>query len=67
MAHTLAHLVYRMLNYGQDDVDQGMKFYQPRYQRQQVNWIEKKANILGLVITPDSGPSGEGSLGEVRA
>ena len=51
MAHTLARLVYRMLRYGQDYVDKGMEFYQQRYQQQQINWIQKKAKDLGLVIT----------------
>ena len=51
MAHTLARLVYRMLRYGQDYVDKGMQFYQQRYQQQQINWMQKKAKDLGLVIT----------------
>jgi hypothetical protein len=51
MAHTLAHLVYRMLKYGQDYVDKGMEFSQQRYQKQQINWMQKKAKDLGLVIT----------------
>jgi len=51
MAHTLARLVYRMLKHGQDYVDKGMEFYQQRYQQQQINWMQKMAKDLGLVIT----------------
>jgi transposase len=57
MAHTLARLVYRMLKYGQDDVDKGMEFYQQRYQKQQINWMQKKAKDLGLVITLTAAPA----------
>jgi hypothetical protein len=57
MAHTLARLVYRMLKYGQDYVDQGMEFYQQRYQQQQINWMQKKAKDLGLVITLTAAPT----------
>lgn len=51
MAHSLARLVYRMLRYGQQYVDKGMHFYQQRYQQQQINWLQKKARDLGLVLT----------------
>ena len=57
MAHTLARLVYRMLKYGQDYVDKGMEFYQQRYQHQQINWTQKKAKELGLVITLGTAPA----------
>jgi transposase len=57
MAHTLARLVYRMLKYGQDYVDKGMEFYQQRYQKQQINWMQKKAKDLGLVITLKAAPA----------
>jgi transposase len=51
MAHHLARLVYRLLRYGQDYVDKGMEFYPPRYQQQQMKWMQKKAKELGLVIS----------------
>lgn len=51
MAHNLARLIYRMLRYGQEYVDKGMEFYQQRYQHQQIQWMQKKARDLGLVIT----------------
>jgi len=54
MAHTLPRLVYRMLKYGQDYVDKGMAFYEQRYQHQQINWIQKKAKELGLLVTATS-------------
>ena len=57
MAHTLARLVYRILKYGQDYVDKGMEFYQQRYQKQQINWMQKKAKDLGLVITLTAAPA----------
>jgi hypothetical protein len=47
MAHDLARLVYRMLKYGQQYVDEGMEFYQQRYQQQQINWMQKKAKDFG--------------------
>jgi transposase len=51
MAHHLARLVYRMLKYGQEYIDKGMEYYQQRYQNQQIKWLEKKAEDLGLTIT----------------
>ena len=59
MAHTLARLVYRMLRYGQEYVDKGMEFYQQRYQQQQINWMQKKAKELGLVITLAAAPEAD--------
>jgi hypothetical protein len=46
-----------MLKYGQDYVDKGMEFYQQRYQQQQINWMQKKAKDLGLVITLTAAPA----------
>jgi transposase len=51
MAHNLARLVYRMLQYGQEYVDKGMEFYQQRYQQQQIRGLQNKAKDLGLVIS----------------
>jgi transposase len=50
MAHKLARLVYRMLKYGQEYVDQGMQYYEDRYRSQQVELLKKKAAKLGLQI-----------------
>lgn len=58
MAHTLARLVYRMLKYGQEYVDKGVAYYEQRYRQQQINWLQKKASDLGLVVTPMSSHTG---------
>jgi transposase len=57
MAHNLARLVYRMLRYGHEYVDKGMEFYQQRYQQQQIQWMQKKARDLGLIITLAPAPA----------
>ena len=51
MAHMLARLVYRMLRYGQQYVDKGMKFYEDKYRQHQIRSIEKKAKDLGFTLT----------------
>jgi len=50
MAHMLARLVYRMLRYGEQYVDKGMKYYEQKYRAQPIRSIEKKAKQLGFVI-----------------
>jgi hypothetical protein len=52
MAHMLARLVYRMLPYREEYVDQGMKHYQEKYREHEIRSIPKKAKDLGLVVTP---------------
>ena len=51
MAHMLARLVYRMLRYGDQYVDKGMKYYEEKYRQHQILSIQKKAKDLGLAIT----------------
>ena len=51
MAHMLDRLVYRMLRYGQQYVDKGMKFYDDKYRQHQMRSIEKKAKDLGFTLT----------------
>jgi transposase len=51
MAHMLARLVYRMLRYGEQYVDKGMKYYEEKYREHEIRSIQKKANDLGLVVT----------------
>jgi hypothetical protein len=46
-----------MLKYGQDYVDKGMEFYQQRYQKQQINWMQKKAKRFRPRHHPDRSPS----------
>jgi transposase len=51
MAHMLARLVYRMLRYGEQYVDKGIKYYEEKYRQQQIRGMEKKAKELGFVVT----------------
>jgi hypothetical protein len=51
MAHRLARLVYRMLKYGQQYVDQGPDYYEQRYRTQQIQLLKKNAIKLGFQIT----------------
>ncbi len=51
MAHMLARLVYRMLRYGEQYVDKGMKYYEEKYREHEIRSIQKKAKDLGLVLT----------------
>jgi transposase len=50
MAAKLARLVYRMLRYGMQFVDQGAGFYEAQHRKQQVNYLKWKAANLGLQI-----------------
>jgi transposase len=43
MAAKLARLVYRMLRYGMQFVDQGAEFYEAQHRKQQVNYLKWKA------------------------
>jgi transposase len=51
MAHMLARLVYRMLKYGEQYVDKGIKYYEEKYRDHEIRSIQKKAKDLGFVIT----------------
>ncbi len=51
MAHMLARLVYRMLRYGEQYVDKGMKYYEEKYRAHEIRSIQKKAKELGLEVT----------------
>jgi transposase len=57
MAHALAKLVYRMLKYGQEYVDQGMQYYEQRFKEQEIRAIHKKAANLGLIVTLTPAPA----------
>jgi transposase len=50
MAHKLARLVYRMLRWGHEYVDKGLRYYEDRHRQQQVRLLQKKALKLGLLI-----------------
>jgi transposase len=51
MAHMLARLVYRMLRYGEQYVDKGLKYYEEKYREHEIRSIQKKAKDLGLAVT----------------
>ncbi len=44
MAHRLARLVYRMLRYGQNHVEQGIHHYELKFRLQRSNGPKKKPN-----------------------
>jgi hypothetical protein len=50
MAHKLARLVYRMLKWGHEYVDKGLRYYEQRHRQQQVQLLMKRAAKLGLQI-----------------
>src|SRR6201987_5916365 len=50
MAAKLARLVYRMLRYGMQYVDQGAQFYDAQHRQQQINYLKRKAANLGFQI-----------------
>ena len=51
MAHRLARLVYRVLNYGRLYVDKGAEYYGRRNRQQQIEHLRKQAAQLGLQLT----------------
>jgi hypothetical protein len=60
MAAKLARLVYRMLPYGMEYVDQGAAFYEARHRKLQINYLKSKAanyklNKLGFQIVQAPG------------
>jgi transposase len=50
MAAKLARLVYRMLRYGMNYVDQGMEFYQAQHRKLQIRSLKWKAAQLGFQV-----------------
>jgi transposase len=50
MAAKLARLVYRMLRYGMQFVDQGAEFYEAQHRKLQINYLKWKAANLGFQI-----------------
>ena len=51
-ARKLALLIYRMLKYGQQYVDQGQKLYEQRYRLQREKRLAKQAQSLGFLLVP---------------
>jgi len=55
-AHKLAILIYRMLKYGMDYVEQGQKAYEKQYQQRKIQMLLKHAKQIGYnIIDPTSG------------
>jgi transposase len=50
MAAKLARLVYRMLRYGMNYVDQGVEFYEAQHRKLQINSLKRKAAQFGFQI-----------------
>jgi len=50
MAAKLARLVYRMLRYGMQYVDQGASFYEQKHRQHQIRSLERKAAELGFQL-----------------
>lgn len=48
MAAKLARLVYRMLRYGMQFVDPGAEFYEAQHRKLQINYLKRRAAILGF-------------------
>jgi hypothetical protein len=43
--------VYRMLRYGEQYVDKGMKYFEEKYRQHEILSIQKKAKDLGFAVT----------------
>jgi transposase len=52
MARKLAILIYRMLRYGEDYVDQGAEAYEKRYKEQRLNYLRTNAKQMGYEMKP---------------
>jgi len=57
MAAKQASLVYRMLKYGQEYVDQGAAMYEEKYREQQIDFLQKKPAQKGLALVPVPTPA----------
>ena len=53
-AHKIARLVYSMLKYGTEYVDQGQDYYEEKYRERIIKNLHKKANSLGFEMVPQS-------------
>jgi transposase len=55
-AHKLAILIYRMLKYGMDYVEQGQKAYEEQFQQRKIQMLVKHAKQIGYnIVDPTSG------------
>jgi transposase len=49
-AHKLARIIYRMLKYGEEYVEQGHRAYEEHYRRRSVNNLRRQARNLGFEL-----------------
>lgn len=54
-ARKLATLLYRMLRYGQDYVDEGTAAYEARFERHRLATLRSTAHQLGYDLVPAGG------------
>jgi transposase len=52
MAHQLARLIWRLMSYGKDYVDQGGAKYEAKYRAQRIVWLQKQAAEMNLQLLP---------------
>jgi len=52
MAHHLARLVYRMLRYGRNFVEQGIHQYELKFRLRRIKWLKKEARSFNLQLVP---------------
>ena len=60
-AHKLARIIYSMLRYGQNYVDQGADYYEKQYRQRAFRAAQRRAAQLGYDLIPVSGGSGQGN------
>lgn len=54
-ARQLAVLIYRMLRFGQDYVDEGATAYDARFERQRLSSLRSSAHQFGYELVPIAG------------
>jgi transposase len=52
MAHHLARLVYRMLRYGREYVENGIAEYQINFRIQRLKWLKREAKSFDMQLVP---------------
>jgi len=57
MARKLACLFYRLLTKGQQYVDRGVEYYESKHREQQIKFVMKRAQQLGLQVIQPQGQS----------
>ena len=53
-ARKLAHLVFRLLKFGQDYIDIGQKAFEERFRQKHLNGLKRAAQTLGFTLTPEA-------------